>query len=126
MKRFAGVVLGCGLWGAALAALPPADEATKARAAELAAKNAWQRQVDGYLLCRAQDRITARFRKAADAAGGAAAVPVPACVNPPPFAYNAPPQKPLESSGAHSPTGTAAATPSMRQPSAVLAPPRSR
>lgn len=126
MNRFAGVVMGWGMCGAALAALPPADEATKARAAELAAKNAWQRQVDGYLLCRAQDRITARFRKAGDPAGGAAAVPVPACVNPPPFASNAATQKPLESSGAHSPTGTASGTPSLRQPSAVLAPPPSR
>jgi len=51
----------------------------------------------------------------------ASAPPTP-CADPGPFAYNPPEQKPLETSGAHSPTGTAASPPSVRPESAQMAP----
>jgi hypothetical protein len=133
----------CGL---ALAKLPPLDDAAKAKAAEAAAKAAWQGKVDAYQLCKAQDKVAAAYRKkagstapsqakpVATAAGAAsapqaaasgtpvAAKPPPPCVDPGPFAYNAPEQKPLETSGAHSPSGTAAGPPSNRASSAEMAP----
>jgi hypothetical protein len=160
----------CGL---VLAKLPPPDDAAKAKAAEAAAKTAWQAKVDAYLLCKAQDKVAAAYIKTAAksppkaaptaapvAAAPAAAAPVAAapaaaapaaaaptaappaaaaaqpaasgtpvaakppapCADPGPFAYNPPEQKPLETSGAHSPSGTAASPPSVKPPSAEMAP----
>jgi hypothetical protein len=144
--------------GSAAAKLPPPDDAAKAKAAETAARAAWQAKVDGYQLCKAQDRVAALYKAnaakqartapagtalpvsttpapraaasaaAAPAAGaGAAGTPVaaappPPCQDPGPFAYNPPEQKPLETSGAHSPSGTAASPPSV-QPNAAQMPP---
>jgi hypothetical protein len=51
--------------GLALAKLPAPDDATKAKAAETAAKAAWQGKVDAYKLCQVQDRIAAQYRKSA-------------------------------------------------------------
>jgi hypothetical protein len=150
----------CGL---VLAKLPPPDDAAKAKAAEAAAKTAWQAKVDAYLLCKAQDKVAAAYIKTAAksppkaaptaapvaaapaaaapaAAAPAAAAPAAAaaqpaasgtpvaakppapCADPGPFAYNPPEQKPLETSGAHSPSGTAASPPSVKPPSAEMAP----
>jgi hypothetical protein len=142
----------------AFAKLPPPDDAAKAKAAETAAKAAWQAKVNGYQLCKAQDKVAAQYMKsaakkpAAPAAGApvatatAAAAPAPAaptaaapaqsaasgtpvaakppppCADPGPFAYNPPEQKPLETAGAHSPSGTAASPPSVKPPSAEMAP----
>jgi len=52
----------------------------------------------------------------------AAAPTIPPCSDPGPFAYNPPPQIPLETSGAHSPAGNAATPPSVRPESAKMAP----
>jgi len=134
----------------ALAKLPPPDDAAKAKAAETAAKAAWQVKVDNFQLCKAQDRVAAMVRKTAAkpmaaasakvttpaAAASASAstpgisaptgVPVasapPACSDPGPFAYAPPEQKPLESAGAHSPAATAKSPPSVPQTSAEMAP----
>ena len=114
--------------GLALATLPPPDETAKAKAAEAAAKSAWQGKVNAYLLCKAQDKVVARYLKTVGTAGaqqagaGAASLPVAPCADPGPYAYNPPAQKPLETSGAHSPTGNAASPPSVKQPSAAMAP----
>jgi hypothetical protein len=51
-----------------------------------------------------------------------AAAPLPPCTDPGPFAYNPPEQKPLETSGAHSPSGTAASPPSVKPNSSEMAP----
>jgi hypothetical protein len=178
------------LAGAAVAKLPPLDEAAKAKAAEAAAKTAWQTKVDLYQLCKAQDRVAAVYRKTPGATAAAAAsaaapaamtataapaaaapvamasaakpavpvaaasaakpaapmpvptaatasqggstpvaavtpaapAPIPGCAEPGPFAYNAPSQTPLETSGAHSPAGTAVGPPSVRANSAEMAP----
>ena len=148
--------------GAALAKLPPPDEATKAKAAEAAAKSAWQGKVDAFLLCKAQDRVASNYKKTAATRPAAAAAPAGAapaapaapaaakpaptaatasqgggtpvaatapaaaapvgCADPGPFAYAPPDQKPLETSGAHSPAPTAASPPSVRSNSAEMAP----
>jgi hypothetical protein len=52
-----------------------------------------------------------------------AAAPAPAgCADPGPFAYAPPEQKPLETSGAHSPAANATSPPSVRSNSAEMAP----
>ncbi len=84
----------------ALAKLPPPDDAAKAKAAEAAAKTAWQGKVDAFKLCKSQDRVAAHYRKtqggaaktaaapAKPASGAAAAPAAPApCVDPGPFVY---------------------------------------
>jgi hypothetical protein len=129
-------------FGLAFAKLPPPDAATKAKTDETAAKAAWQAKVDAYQLCRAQDRAVAAFKRnagkngdkpaapaavAAAPAAAATGTPVtfsapPPCTDPGPFAYNPPDQKPLETSGAHSPSGTAASPPSVKPESAQIAP----
>jgi hypothetical protein len=136
------LVAACGL---AFAKLPPPDDAAKAKAAETSAKAAWQAKVDGYQLCKSQDKVAARYAKAGakSAAAKPAAAPVaaaasaaqpaasgtpvafkppPPCQDPGPFAYNPPEQKPLETSGAHSPSGTAASPPSVKPHAAEMAP----
>lgn len=150
------LMMACSL---ALAKLPPPDDAAKAKAAETSARAAWQAKVDGYQLCKAQDKVVAGYKKtaakpaadakpapaaaapaapAANPAAQAAAAPpaaaasgtpvaltagaIPPCIEPGPFAYNPPEQKPLETSGAHSPTGTAATPPSVKPNSAQMAP----
>lgn len=128
--------------GIAIAKLPPMDDAAKAKAAETAAKAAWQGKVDAYLLCKAQDKVAAKYAKggavkpvaakpaaapapagvasATPAPGVAAAPVIPPCADPGPFAYNPPEQKPLETAGAHSPAGNAASPPNVPQTSAAM------
>lgn len=126
------------LAGAVAAKLPPPSDAAKAKQADAAAKAAWQAKVDGYELCKAQDRVAAIYRKnagqaaAAPKAAGAsqpasaatgtpvASAPPPPCMDPGPFATNDPQQKPLETSEAHSPAGTAASPPSVKQHSGAI------
>jgi hypothetical protein len=171
MKRFMLTAAAVAVSATAFAKIPPPvlDEAAKAKAAETAAKTGWQGKQDAYLLCKAQDRIAARFKSnhaakaampatpgapvaaAAPAAAPAAAataqpvptnatasqgggtpvatvstaaapVAIPGCADPGPFAYAPPEQKPLETSGAHSPAANASSPPSVRQNSAELAP----
>jgi hypothetical protein len=150
------------LGGVVSAKLPPLDDAAKAKAAEAAAKAAWQAKIDAYQLCKAQDRVAALYTKnsgkqankdsaavqpVSTAATAAASAPVkatsapaaaasaspgtpvaaaapPPCADPGPFAYNAPEQKPLETSGAHSPSGTAASPPSVKPNSREMTPGR--
>jgi hypothetical protein len=131
----------------AWAKIPPPDPTAKAKADEAAAKAAWQGKVDSYQLCKVQDKIAAKYgnhggkdgkpaaaaaaKPAASAASSAStaasssstpavASAPPACADPGPFAYNAPEQKPLETSEAHSPAGNATSPPSVRQNSGQI------
>ena len=119
-----GLVLGLAAFiaGPVSAKLPAPSPEAKAKAAEAAAKTAWAGKVDGYQLCQVQDRVAAKYRADAAAAGKQvpAAPTTPACTDPGPFAY-APPaeQKPIEASGAHSPADTASAPPSTNQPAST-------
>lgn len=96
----------------ALAKLPPPSDAAKAKAAETAAKAAWQGKVDNYQLCKAQDKVAAKYGKAAPkpvaAAKGAAAQPaaapgLPACADPGPFVYSPPGEAPVQAAAAPAP-----------------------
>lgn len=148
------VISACALaaCGLALAKLPPQDDAAKAKAAETAARAAWQAKVDAFKLCNVQNRIASQFGKSGARAGasvpsaatvqtaaapasgsapatgtpvanvGSAPVTIPPCSDPGPFAYHPPAQIPLETSGAHSPAANAATPPSVRPESAKMAP----
>jgi hypothetical protein len=137
MKNTVFALAAASLAFGALAKLPAPDDAAKAKAAEAAAKAAWQGKVDAYQLCKVQDKIAAKYGKhdakmtpvaakpAAAAASGttpAVASAPPPCADPGPFAYNAPEQKPLETSAAHSPAGNATSPPSVRQEAAQIQP----
>lgn len=89
MKNAIVFALGCSLASIALAKLPPPSPEAAAKAAEGAAKAAWAGKVDGYKLCKVQERIAAGYFKTATAAGKTPlpAVETPACVEPPPFIY---------------------------------------
>ena len=80
------------LAGSAWAKLPaPSDEA-KAKAAEAAAKNAWNGKVEGYKLCKAQNAAAAVYYEKAKKEGREAKPPVDtaACAEPGPFVYTPP------------------------------------
>ena len=62
-KKLAFTACALAVSGLALAKLPPLDDAAKAKAAETAAKTAWQGKVDAFKLCQAQDRVAAQYRK---------------------------------------------------------------
>jgi hypothetical protein len=80
------------LTGAALAKLPALSDEAKAKAAEAAAKTAHTGKVEGYQLCKAQDRVAARTNKTAKPAGKDAkgAAPASSCVDPGAFVYTPP------------------------------------
>lgn len=67
MKRLMLTAVALAFSGAALAKLPAPvlDEAAKAKAAEAAAKTAWQGKVDAFLLCKAQDRAVSAYKRVA-------------------------------------------------------------
>ena len=85
--------------GAAFAKIPAPvlDDAAKAKAAEAAAKTAWQGKVDGFKLCKAQERVAAHYKKGAGGKDAKAAAPAagaapatPACADPGAFVYPPP------------------------------------
>lgn len=78
--------------GVVSAKLPALSDDAKAKAAEAAAKTAWSGKVDGYLLCKSQDKAAAHYYKTAKANGKDAKPPVatPACADPGPFVYTPP------------------------------------
>ena len=108
----------------AIAKLPEQSPEAKAKAAEAAAKTAWADKVGAYKLCQSMDRVADGYRKSSKAAGknAPAPSPTPACADPGPFATPTTPaaSKPLEASGAHSPSGTAVSPPSTNATSAQL------
>ncbi|MDP1656901.1 MAG: hypothetical protein Q8K91_08035 [Hylemonella sp.] len=85
MKSIAVFVLGAALSLSALAKLPPPSDEAKAKAAEAAAKAAHGGKVEGYLLCKSQDKVAAHYRKGNKEAK-AAATTAP-CADPGPFVY---------------------------------------
>lgn len=140
MKNTVFVIALAGIAIGAAAKIPPPqlDDAAKAKAAETAAKTAWQAKADAFQLCKVQDKIAAKYGKggakpaaakptAAAASAAASGTPAvasapPPCADPGPFAFNAPSEKPLETSGAHSPAGNATSPPSVRQEAAKIQP----
>jgi hypothetical protein len=116
------LILSAAFAAPALAKLPPLSDEAKAKAAEAAAKAAWADKVGAYQLCQAMDRAAEHYRSTEKAAGkeASAAVGTPACADPgaysPPVAAAA--SKPLEASGAHSPTEMATSPPSSKETAA--------
>ena len=83
-----------GLSAGALAKLPaPSDEA-KAKAAEAAAKTAHAGKVDGYLLCKSQDKVAAHVQKTNKAKAGKPVATAP-CADPGKFVYTPPEAAPV-------------------------------
>jgi hypothetical protein len=121
MKIFLVALSLAGMASLTPAKLPPLSPEAKAKTDEAAAKTAWSGKVDNYLMCKSQDKVAAQYFKSAKAASTGAKPPAeaPACADPGPFAYTPDAQKPLETSGAHSPAGNAVSPPSTRQPDAV-------
>ena len=86
---------------------PVLDDAAKAKAAEAAAKTAWQAKVDAYQLCKAQDAVAAKYKKSH---GGDATVK--AAAGPQGARQAAAASKPqAAASGASTPTPATASTP---------------
>jgi hypothetical protein len=115
--------------GAVSAKLPPLSDDAKAKAAEAANKTAWSDKVGAYQLCQSQDRVAASYRAKSLAAGKAASAPeqTPQCADPGPYAplqVTPTASKPLETSEAHSPPGTAVSPPSNKATSAEMTGPR--
>lgn len=126
------------LAGPVLAKLPALSDDAKAKAAEAAAKSAWSDKVGAYKLCQAMDRVADGYREEAKAAGkalpaaaaGSASASAPApvalapCADPGLYASaaSAPPAKPLEAAGAHSPSTMAVGPPSTKATAAEISP----
>ena len=110
--------------GPLLAKLPALNDEAKAKAALAAAKTSWTDKVGLYKLCQAMDRSAETFHTSAKAAGKDTPVtdPMPACADPGPFVapVDAAASKPLEASGAHSPSGMAVSPPSNKATSAEM------
>lgn len=97
------------LGATAFAKLPaPSDEA-KAKAAEAAAKTAHAGKVDGYLLCKSQDKVAAHVQKTNKAKAGKP-VATPPCADPGKFVYT-PPDTAAPAAAASAPAAAKAAAP---------------
>ncbi|MBC7436241.1 MAG: hypothetical protein H7332_09255 [Bdellovibrionales bacterium] len=112
------------LCSVAHAKLPPASDEAKAKAAEAAAKTAWNGKSDAYLMCKSQDKVAAAYFKSAKAAGKETKQPatLPPCADPGPYSFTVTEKKPIEASGAHSPAGNATSPPSTNATSSALNP----
>jgi hypothetical protein len=91
MKKFFVSLLITGVSCVTLAKLPVPvlDDAAKAKAAEAAAKTAWSGKLEGYLLCKYQDKAAANYVKTATSSGKTPkpAAVLPPCADPGPFVY---------------------------------------
>jgi hypothetical protein len=105
------ILIACCLAGlsiTALAKLPaPSDEA-KAKAAEAAAKTAHAGKMDGYLLCKSQDKVAAHVQKTNKAKAGKPVATAP-CADPGKFVYTPPETAPVAAAPAAAPAAPAPA-----------------
>lgn len=108
MKQLAALMLATAfaLPMMAQAKLPPPSPEAKAKADEAKAKTAWNDKVSAFQLCKAQDRVAARYM----AASSPAAKPAPsACVDPGPFVYDPNAPQPAAAAPAAAPPAAAPA-----------------
>jgi hypothetical protein len=97
-----------GLSLGASAKLPaPSDEA-KAKAAETAAKTAYTGKMDGYLLCKSQDKVVAHVQKTNKSKAGKPVATAP-CADPGKFVYTPPEAAPVAAAPGAAPTAPAPA-----------------
>jgi hypothetical protein len=92
MKRTIALVAIATLTATAWAKLPPPSDEAKAKAAEAAAKAAHGGKVEGYLLCKSQNKVVAHYTKTTAAAKKDAKAPAApaACTDPGPYVAAAP------------------------------------
>src|SRR5690242_19352728 len=126
--RVAIVLISAAYAGFAFGKLPPPSDEAKSQAAQTAAKAAWSDKVSLYQTCVAMDRTAEAYRRDLKRAGKDAPNPTATapCTDPGPYAAPVTPvtpvtSKPLEASGAHSPSGTATSPPSTNTPAAETA-----
>jgi len=93
----------------AFAKLPPLDDEAKAKAEEAKAKTAHAAKVDGYLLCKSQDKVAAHVQRTNKAKAGKPET-TPSCADPGKFVYT-PPEAPAAApaAAASAPAAVAAA-----------------
>ena len=106
------------LSASAFAKLPPPSDEAKAKAAEAAAKTAHTAKADGYLLCKAQDKVAAHVQRTNKAKAGKPVATAP-CADPGKFVYTPPEATPTAAAPAAAPT----ASPAPAAPSAPAAAP---
>ncbi|MFZ2739638.1 MAG: hypothetical protein WBI20_10785 [Burkholderiaceae bacterium] len=113
MKNYLILLAGCAVAVSALAKLPPPSDEAKAKAAETAAKTAHAGKVDGYLLCKAQDKSAAHYYRTAKATKKETqpAAATAACADPGKFVYTPAP--------APAAVATTAAAPAPAKPAAA-------
>jgi hypothetical protein len=87
MKSISVFVATCLVAFSALAKLPALNDDAKAKAAEAAAKTAHTGKMEGYQLCKSQDKVASQYRNSGKAAGKPTATPP--CADPGPFVYSA-------------------------------------
>ena len=106
-----------GLSASAFAKLPPPSDEAKAKAAEAAAKTAHTAKADGYLLCKAQDKVAAHVQRTNKAKAGKP-MATPPCADPGKFVYTPPEASPTAAAPAATPAATSApaATPAPGAP----------
>ncbi len=109
-KVLFGLILGA-LSVAAVAKLPPPSDEAKAKADEAKAKTAHTAKVDGYLLCKAQDKVAAHVQKTNKAKSGKPES-TPPCTDPGKFVYT--PPEAAASAPAPAPAAAPAAAPAKK------------
>ena len=87
MKKICFWVLAGVLSTSAWAKLPPPSDEAKAKAAEASAKTAHAGKVDGFLLCKSQDKVAAHVQRTNKAKAGKP-MATPPCADPGKFEYN--------------------------------------
>jgi hypothetical protein len=98
----------------AFAKLPAPSEEAKAKADEAKAKTAHTAKVDGYLLCKSQDKVAAHVQKTNKAKAGKP-VATPPCADPGKFVYTPPEAAPAAAApAAPAATGAPAAAPAKK------------
>jgi hypothetical protein len=108
-----------GLVVSAFAKLPPPNDEAKAKAAEAAAKTAHTAKADGYLLCKAQDKVAAHVQRTNKAKAGKP-IATPPCADPGKFVYTPPEAAPT---AAVAPSAAPAAAPAPAPTAAPAAAP---
>ena len=87
MKKISFWVLAGVLSTSVWAKLPPPSDEAKAKAAEASAKTAHAGKVDGFLLCKSQDKVAAHVQRTNKAKAGKP-MATPPCADPGKFEYN--------------------------------------
>ena len=105
MKKISFWVLAGVLSTSAWAKLPPPSDEAKAKAAEASAKTAHAGKVDGFLLCKSQDKVAAHVQRTNKAKAGKP-MATPPCADPGKFEYN--PNQPTAAAAPATPAPAAA------------------